>query len=158
MNLREIVKYDPETGCFSWLISGKGIRQGYPCGAITTQGYHRIKIQQREYLAHRLAWFFMTGSWPDGEIDHINMDKADNRWINLRDATTKQNQYNRTAPSNNTSGFKGVTWNKKCKKWQSSIGYEGRYVYLGLFDCPAAAHFAYVIGADKHHGMFARSS
>ena len=158
MNLKEIVRYDPESGALSWLVSGKGIRSGARCGKTDSRGYHIVKIKGKEYPAHRLAWFFMTGEWPDKHIDHINRDRLDNRWANLRLATHSQNQANRPPPISNTSGFKGVTWHKNRRKWQASIRVKGEDKYLGLFDCPEEAGKAYSVAAYEHFGRFARSA
>jgi hypothetical protein len=110
------------------------------------------------YTAHRVAWTIYHGSEPDGLIDHINGDPFDNRIANLRLCDTSLNGANRGPTKLNTSGFKGVTWHKRCRKWQAQIGVKGTHYFLGLFDDPAEAHAAYVAAAIKHFGEFARAA
>jgi hypothetical protein len=92
------------------------------------------------------------------ETDHINGDGLDNRRVNLRIATTSQNQANTGAPATNTSGFKGVSWRERDKKWRAQIRSNGVYWWLGLFDTPEAAHAAYVAASEVLHGEFARAA
>ena len=153
--LRQILFYDADTGVFIWRQSGMGRRIGDMAGTIG-HGYRIIMIDWRRYRAHRLAWLYMTGEWAAAEIDHINLDKADNRWSNLRSATRCENMANTCIRSNNTSRLKGVYWHKRAGKWMASIQADNKQRYLGLFDCPAAAQFAYIIAADKYFGEFAR--
>jgi len=92
------------------------------------------------------------------ETDHINGDGLDNRRVNLRIATTSQNQMNRGAPATNTSGFKGVAWYERDKKWRAQITNNGSRWWLGDFDTPEAAHSAYVAASELLHGEFARAA
>jgi|SRR5277367_5036257 len=110
--LHEVLHYDPETGEFRSLK-----RHGWrrKCGTIS-RGYLRIKIDGRSYLAQQLAWFYMTGEWPENEVDHRNRTKLDNRWTNFRPATRLQNCNNRSLSRNNTSGANGVGLHKG--KWR----------------------------------------
>ena len=112
--LREVLRYDPETGEFHSLP-----RQGWrrKCGSMS-KGYLRIKIDGHSYLAHRLAWLWMTGEWPDDEVDHRNRIKTDNRWSNYRPATRLVNCNNRSLSKNNSSGTNGVGWHKNSGKWR----------------------------------------
>jgi hypothetical protein len=155
--LKEVLNYDPETGEFTWLVSaGRRVRVGDVAGYQRPDGYCRIQIDGRNYRAHRLAWLHMTGEWPPHQIDHINGDPSDNRTSNLRPATHSQNMANSRKPRHNTSGFKGVSWQAAQRKWVASLKVNGRTRFLGRFDCPAAAHAAYVAAAVKHSGEFAR--
>lgn len=138
-----MVVYDPSSGGFSEPLHGRG------------NGYSGIMFEGRAVYAHRLAFFLMTGKWPLQQVDHINGDKKDNRWINLREASASQNKANENRRSTNTSGLKGVSWHKKAEKWRAYIGATGEH--LGLFDCRAAAHFAYLVEADKRYGAFAHA-
>jgi hypothetical protein len=107
--LRELIHYDAATGNFTRLVATSRIPRGAVAGRGTHTYYWRISVDGREYKAHRLAWLWMTGKWPLFFIDHINMDKADNRWCNLREATKAQNMVNTGRRANNSSsGFKNI--------------------------------------------------
>jgi hypothetical protein len=110
--LREMLHYNPKTGQFSRLKPVKGRRP--KVGSIgTTWGYHLIGIDWHQYHAHRLAWLWMTGEWPKYGIDHINRNRLDNRWSNLRDVPHRVNQANKGIMKTNTSGVVGVSWSNK---------------------------------------------
>jgi hypothetical protein len=106
--------------------------------------------------AHRLAWLWMIGEWPAEEIDHIDGNPLNNRWKNLRLATRGENQFNRGADYTNTSGYKGVTYHKQCRKWVARIGHKRKSYHLGLFETAKTAHAAYCEAAIRLHGEFAR--
>ena len=158
--LRELLHYDPETGVFTWLVSRSNVKAGDIAGSYLCRGkvYRRIRVDSDNYIAHRLAFLYITGECPPNEIDHRNMIKDDNRWDNLRMATGTQNKWNRRAYANNTSGFKGVSWQPLARKWvaQIGIGMKGQQTYLGLFDSREEAHAAYSIAAQTHHGEVAK--
>jgi hypothetical protein len=162
--LQSIMDYDPETGSLRWKHRADASPEwnsnhaGKPAGASHKRGYRRIKIDRREYQAHRLVWLWVTGNWPQAEIDHINLDRADNRFCNLRAASRSQNKMNKPRQSNNTSGFKGVSWNRSRQKWLAQIKHDGQVRYLGFFDDPSAAHAVYCEAADKYFGEFARTA
>jgi hypothetical protein len=136
--------YDPETGKF-WREAG--------CQAET--GYRYIWFQDRQHLEHRVAWYLHYGQWPKQPVDHINGNRADNRISNLRLASPSENGRNRCRPKNNTSGFKGVSWNPKRKLWQATIKYEGSNKNLGSFATREKASLAYNRAALLFHGKFA---
>lgn len=161
--LREILEYDPETGIFIWKnTKARRIRNGEEAGSIRpfhrgTELYYRIiNVDYSPIGAHRLAWLYMTGEWPTLEVDHIDRDGTNNRWSNLRLSTSSQNKFNRGMQANNAVGLKGVCWHPQSRKFRATISAHGKQKHLGLFDCPAAAHFAYIIAAEKMHGEFAR--
>jgi hypothetical protein len=161
--VRELMTYDPETGLLRWLVAaGRGYCRkqiGDIAGYISsTTGYCYIGIDGREYGAQRLAWLWMTGRWPLHQIDHRDMDRANNRWSNLREATKSQNMANANRRVHNTSGLKGVSLHKQNGTWVAQIGRgtAGGKHYIGSFDCKAAAYFAYLIEAAKRYGEFAR--
>ena len=154
--LRKLLRYNPTTGCWTWLVSRGGRVVGDPAGQQTTECC-QIKIDGKLYLAHRLAWLYMVGAWPRDEVDHKNLDRRDNRWDNLREATSGQNNTNKGLQRNNTSGLKGVTWHRATRKWAAAIRHDKHYMHLGLFDCPAAAYFVYAVNAAELHGEFART-
>lgn len=152
--LVELVSYEPETGCFRWLVRRGSVNAGDLAGCFDYERYWRIRVDGVNHRAHRLAFVIMTGECP-AEIDHINRDRADNRWVNLRPATTTQNHGNKGMQRNNTSGVKGVCWNRQRGKWQASIQISGRPHYLGLFDNTADAAEAYRVAAVAAFGEFA---
>lgn len=148
--VRAYLAYDQNTGVFTWA-------NGKKAGWVEPKGYVRICILGKNYQAHRLAWLWMTGNWPCGQIDHINLDKADNRWPNLREATNSQNQANTRAKRVNTSGFKGVYWHRRIGKWHAAISVNGRLKALGYTDTKEEAAALYQKAARKYFGEFARS-
>lgn len=108
-DIRSAFKYDPDTGIFTRLKSAGNVKAGSVAGSADTKGYLRIMFQGTRYKCHRLAWYFTHGTWPDGVIDHINGDKADNRIVNLRDVTNKENCLNRHgANKNSQTGTLGI--------------------------------------------------
>ena len=153
IRLRSQLVYDPETGIFRRRIDVSNVKAGSVAGTLV-RGYRIIAIDGKRYPAHRLAWLYVTGDWPIGEVDHRDLDRDNNRWINLRDASRSQNQGNRKIRRGNLSGWKGVTWHRRDKRWRAQLGKR----YLGGFTCPAAAHFKYLVEAAKHFGDFARAA
>lgn len=132
--LRSILNYDQETGIFTRKVSTSNrVKVGDAAGCPDGQGYLNIMVQSRNYLAHRLAWLHYYGTWPKDQIDHINRIRTDNRISNLRDVTQKQNQQNRSKPSNNTSGHPGVHWNESISKWVATITHNQKRIHLGYF-------------------------
>jgi HNH endonuclease/AP2 domain len=152
--LREVIEYNPETGEFRWKKTlGSRAQSGKIAGSLDHQGYRIIRVNGTTYQAHRLVFLWMTGCWPAADIDHIDGNKANNRWENLREATPSQNVANSRRNRKNKSGFKGV--HAQHGKWVASITVNGRCIYLGYFDTPEEAHAAYCKAALKHHAEFA---
>ncbi|WP_204371524.1 HNH endonuclease signature motif containing protein, partial [Burkholderia multivorans] len=150
--LATLLNYDPQTGIFVWLVKrrGKG-GPGKVAGCISNRRYV-IRVDGHLYHASRLAWLYMTGEWPDGEIDHIDTDSLNNRWENLRDVSRKVNQQNiRSARSNNINGVLGVAPNKGGKSFQARICIEGKTKYLGSFKTESEAHEAYINAKRRFH-------
>ena len=155
--LREVLFYDPESGLFTWKVAPNGrITIGQIAGSPGNEGYISIKIDRVLYRAHRLAWLYMTGEWPQNKVDHKNRDVADNKWSNLRAATNQQNCFNQGVRRNNKAGLKGVHWHKQTKKWAAAIAIDGVQTHLGLFPSAERAHQAYAEAARTHRGEFAR--
>lgn len=155
--LRELLDYDPETGVFTWRVRRGGAAvAGSVAGSIRDDGYRDIKVDGPNYMAQRLAWLYMTGSWPTDEIDHKNCVRADNWWENLREATHSQNTKNALTRRDNTSGFKGVSFYKRNSRWQARIKHAGRQRHLGYFDTAAEAHAVYRAAATAIDPEFAR--
>lgn len=115
-HLRQILHYDPKTGQFRWLQRGKSRRTKVGNTSKQRHVILRITIDYKQYKAHRLAWFYMTGEWPE-QIDHKDRNSLNNRWKNLRVATRSQNQLNHGLYKNNTSGATNVCWDKANSKW-----------------------------------------
>ncbi len=136
--LRAVLEYDPDTGGFTWTKGNK------PAGYLHSSGYVLIRIDGVSYRAHRLAWLYVHGVWPEDQIDHINRTRADNRISNLREATPQGNAANRGARAGSKSGYPGVTWYARYNKWQACRRHGGKIKHLGYFDCPDAAHAAYL--------------
>ena len=132
--IRGLLSYDPETGVFRWLKGGHGIVSGAAAGAIGGGGYLQFRIDGRKHYAHRLAWLYVYGRWPEDQIDHINGIRSDNRIANLREATRAENQQNRAIQRNSTSGAIGVNWHKRNKKWRAEIKKHGKRTHVGYFD------------------------
>jgi hypothetical protein len=161
--LRTLVRYVPETGEFIRIAAptrSAGKLLNKPAKAyINDNGYALISLGRVwRFRAHQLAWLYMTGEWPSGDIDHKNDIRHDNRWENLRAATRSQNIGNARIPHDSLSGVKGATWDKNRGKWLSQIVFQGRHIYLGRFDTKEEAGAAYDRAALKYFGEFARAA
>jgi hypothetical protein len=155
--LKAIVRYDPDTGNFYWLIrASRRTHIGQIAGSLNGKGYWQVEILGVNYQAHRLAWFFVTGEWPAQQIDHVNCISSDNRWSNLRLATSSENSRNSRKMATNKSGFKGVSFHKSTQRWRAVILLNGKHKHLGSRATPEEAHALYVEAARKHFGEFAR--
>lgn len=153
--LREIFKYDPETGVITFKVRRGKKRPGDIAGSRKADGRIEINFSGRFVRAHRLAWALHYGEWPDAWIDHINCNVSDNRITNLRAATPGQNNRNRSMRSDNKTGFKGVS---KCRgRYRADIQMpHGPKRFLGHFSSAEDAHQAYCAAADQLYGEFAR--
>lgn len=154
--LKQLLKYDSETGDFVWLVARGKARKGIVAGN-ERERVNRIRLDGKTYAAHRLAWLFVYGEWPAGCIDHINGNARDNRIANLRLASHSENMRNRKKHKNNKSGFKGVTFEPgRTRPWCARIYVGGRLRRLGSFRCPTAASLAYGCAAKRYFGEFSR--
>ena len=136
------VNYNPETGIFTWKTPRKKVIVGTQAGSLDKEGYIILTINQISYRAHRLAWLYIHGEWPKF-IDHINEIKHDNRICNLRNVTHSENMQNKSKPqSNNTTGYIGVSFNKKRKHYTAVIKINGKTHYLGSFKTAEEANEA----------------
>ena len=149
--LKELLHYSPETGDFTWLVQRGRVKIGDIAGSLHWTGYRITQIAEKEYSAHRLAFFYMTGAWPADQVDHKNGVRHDNRWDNLRQATHAENHQNGAVRSNNKSGFMGVSWNVKRRKWQAHITFARRIKFLGRFTTPEDAYAAYLAAKANLH-------
>lgn len=153
--LKSVLHYNEGTGIFTWINPASNrVKIGSQAGSLSSSGYLQIKINGSYYKSHRLAFLYMTGSIPE-YVDHINRDREDNRWENLRAATRKGNARNRSTPKSNTSGVMGVSWDRQVSRWRASIGINGRKMFLGFFDSPEEAAPVLAFAREKYHGEFA---
>lgn len=158
-HLKDRLRYDPSTGTFIWRERPNDKRWNVryadrTAGTKDTKGYIQIKVDSHRYLAHRLAWLYMTGAWPDNDIDHINGQCGDNRWCNIREATRTENMRNQTKVRKNTSSVTGVSWNRQRGKWESYIRVDRNKKHLGLFTVKQDAIDARQDAELKYFGSF----
>ncbi len=151
--LLSMVLYDPATGVFTNRTQRSSrAKLGNQCGWTNAVGYVAISVNNHFCLAHRLAFFYMTGQWPEKEVDHINGNRADNRFINLRSCSREINMQNmRCARIDSKSRLIGAYWHKKSGKWMSRISVSKKPCYLGLFATAEEAHAAYVSAKRQMH-------
>ncbi len=158
--LREHLSYDPKTGIFR-RRSGAPNKPNYPAGSVAGcdngHGYLVIRVCGELYLASRLAWLYMTGEWPEKQIDHRNGKRSDNAWINLREATNGQNQANAKRRRDNVSGSKGICWERRRRHWRVTITKDGKQNHVGGFKLLDDARAAYAEEAKRLFGEFARA-
>jgi hypothetical protein len=151
--LQSYLNYDPETGIFNWNIhKNSRATYGSVAGTMNIYGYIQICVDSKSYKAHRLAWLYMTGKMPKEYIDHINGDKTDNRFLNLRECSNSQNMQNKKkAQKNHVSGFLGVQLRKDRGSYVSHIYVNKKRKYLGSFKSPELASEAYLKAKRNLH-------
>lgn len=157
--LRAVLHYDPLSGIFTWLqAAGKNTGLiGQQAGCDRGDGYIVIGIDNKMYLAHRLAWFHVHGVWPSDQLDHRDLDHSNNRIANLREANNSQNCAN-VGSKNPASGLKGVAATRNGRRFTARLHHNGKNEYLGTHDTKEIAHEAYMQRAAEVFGDFARSS
>lgn len=158
--VKRLVRYDAETGIFTHhpLREGRGkLVPGGVAGCCDKDGYWRIALRRRGFRAARLAWFYVTGEWPPEEVDHINGNKNDNRFANLRLCSRRDNAYNRGLFKSSTTGFKGVYFEKDRGLYRACIKVGGKSKKLGRFKTAEEAHAAYIKAAKEAAGGFANN-
>ena len=153
--------YDPVNGTFTRLKSNRTVKAGEIAGAIITLAHHskqyvRIGVFGKYFYAHRLAFLYMLGRWPIGDIDHINQNSLDNSWTNLRECSHKENGKNQKKYNTNTSGHTGIH-QRKNGKWRVRICVEGKHINVGTFNTYDLAGLARknaekVYDFHKNHG------
>lgn len=148
--LKKLLRYDKNTGTFTWRETRRGTaRAGSIAGTVSSRDYRIIKVFDKIYFAHRLAWLYTHGCWPIDQIDHINGVRDDNRITNLRAATGLENQQNRKLSANNATGFMGVSADKD--KFRAMIYRKSKCYRLGYFDTPRQAANAYLFAKPVFH-------
>jgi hypothetical protein len=148
--MKRVLRYDLETGEFWWTDDAPTKVAGKTANAKDRLGYVCIKVSGKMYKAHRLAWAFVHGHFPEEHIDHINGNPSDNRIFNLRLADRRLNMQNqRRARSDSATGLLGVS--KNGAGWRAEIRVDGKKVNLGTHQTPELAHLAYVEAKRKHH-------
>ncbi|MCY4470300.1 MAG: HNH endonuclease [Thiotrichales bacterium] len=158
-----MLHYDPETGVFTWLVAPGsrndliGRTAGCICKTKNGRSYRHIRIHGKLYLAHRLAWLYVTGEWPEGLLDHEDNEGTENPWTNLRLASYSQNIGNSKRRRTNKVGLKGVVPSKTPGNYCAYVHINGATLYLGTFNCPHEAHRAYCAAARSVFGRFARA-
>jgi hypothetical protein len=157
-HLRAWLHYDPVLGFFMWLAApqtGGKVKPGDVAGRIDSKGYVRIGLARHQYRAHRLAWLYMTGTWPAEEIDHVDRCRSNNHWLNLRLATTGQNKQNISLRNDNVSGVTGVYWSATRRCWVAQITQAGRRRTLGSY---ATAQEATQRRRDEEQAIFTHAT
>lgn len=152
---REALHYDPETGVFTRLISKARGKAGRVAGSLSN-GYVRVPLDRKVYKAHRLAWLYMTGEWPAGIIDHVDRNRSNNRWSNLREVTAAGNAQNASLRKDNKSGVKGVSWCNTNKKWMAQLKVNNRNKFLGHFHTVQEAAEARRRAEETMHPYYTR--
>lgn len=169
--LRQLLQYQPDTGKLFWLprpaeffcseqeFSRWNTRHAgrEALHSLDTRGHRHGRILKQAHLAHRVIWAMQTGEWPTLLVDHIDCDRSNNRWSNLRLATPAQNSHNRRLAINSLSRLKGVTFMAKEGKWRARIMVQGRSRSIGWHDTPEEAAAAYAKASAELHGEFGRT-
>lgn len=150
--LESFCYYDQESGDFiaTRTRQGSHLQPGDSILNRDVEGYARVHFWGTTYKAHNLAWLWMTGDWPQFQIDHVDRNNYNNSWTNLRDVSVSQNHYNKGLQRNNKTGVKGVVWHTRKNKWMATIQVSGQKIHLGYFhnfDCAVEARKE----AEKHY-------
>jgi hypothetical protein len=156
--LRSILHYDRYTGLFTWKVTrSKRAIAGKPAGSTKREkGRIKIGINGKEYMAHRLAYLYIKGRWPEYEVDHEDENQSNNIWNNLRHATPSQNHRNRGPQQNNKTGYKGVAFDNRRKCFIAGVKLYGYRHNLGFFATAEEAYAAYCKAAKRLHGKWAK--
>lgn len=132
--LKQLLIYDPVTGVFTNRVTRNSRSvAGHESGTVMVDGYRLIMVNHRRHLAHRLAWLYVHGQFPDQELDHKDGNRDNNSITNLRPATRKQNMENQKLSERNKSGCRGVSWKSSIGKWVVQVGHKGKQRHLGYF-------------------------
>ena len=155
--LKELLHYDAETGVFTWVNARGNSGVGRVAGSLRPDGYRQIQVNGSSHQEHRLAWLYVHGEFPSGEkslIDHIDGNKINNRLDNLRVCSDFENQRNTGKRVTNTSGFKGVSWDQRTKKWKAQMYLDGKKITIGRYSVKEDAYAARCNAAKESHMEF----
>lgn len=153
-----LLSYDPATGIVTRKVRQGTQVAGKRAGSLNSDGYRYIKVKHHRYSEHRLCWLLHYGAWPERCLDHVDMNKTNNRPGNLRLATNSENSRNKARQANNTSGFKGVSFSKAVGKFGARIQCAGKTTHLGYFPTAEEAGKAYAAAVQDVHQDFARTA
>lgn len=156
--IKQVLHYEADTGQLIWKINkGSRGKAGKEAGSINPDtGYRVVMVDEQKMFAHRMIFLYMTSELPPCDIDHINGDRADNRWSNLRLCSRSENLQNKKNQRNNSSGVKGVYWHKATGKWVGQIKADGIRHSIGYFETLNDAKSAMKEARARLHGEFAR--
>ncbi len=154
-DLVKVFSYDPESGVLSYRNDSLSGLAEDPAGYAHSQGYLTVRVGGVDLLVHRVIWCMQTGSWPD-QVDHINHDRSDNSWKNLREVGSRENQLNMGKRTNNSTGVQGVR-KLPSGKFHAYIMVHRKQIALGSYDdiedATAARKEAEVLyGFHANHG------
>lgn len=154
--LKELLHYNPVTGVFTWVIGRSRTVAGTVAGSLVSSGYLTVMIDRKRHNLHRLAFVYMLGRHPPEFVDHINGQKTDNRWINLRAASAVENARNQKRSCKNSSGISGVSWDSR-GLWRSFGYLAGKQITLGRYSskfeaAAARKSFENSLGYHENHG------
>lgn len=153
--LKQLIHYNPLTGTFTRLTKAStNPSEEDSVGCLDRYGYRIIKLSGKRWKAHRLAYFYMTGKLPE-VVDHINNIRDDNRWKNLRGCSLRENKHNCLISKNNSTGVKGISFDKARQKYLARVYADGKPHFLGYYDCIKKAERAVKAKRKELHGRFA---
>lgn len=165
--LQELLAYDKQSGVLIWKVKPVKSRSdvgfnnkvgGKTANTVGRSGYLVVGIEKKYYLSHRIIWKLMTGADPVDQVDHVDGNRLNNRWSNLRAAANGQNIQNSRIRKDNVSGVKGVHWDAHRKKWRAVITVNGYQRRVGRFSDLKEAEAAMTVARAKDHGEFARTT
>ena len=153
--LRTLLDYDSETGLFHWKnLSNQKDGAGKLAGSITDRGRIAITVKNRKYLAHRLAWLYVTGEYPEFHLDHKDGCPTNNKFSNLRPCSVSQNRCNGRPTTKRSSLPRGVTTSRTGNTFIARIKHQARQITLGRFPTAELASEMYELAAEMLHGEF----
>jgi hypothetical protein len=152
--LKELFDYDPNTGTVTRKVATtNAVKVGDQLKRKDSNGYIQVSVDSRLYTLHRLIWVWVHGKYPDGQIDHINRIRDDNRLCNLREVTLAQNMLNKSVYTNNWTGTPGVYWHARSCKWIACISVKSRRIHLGYFSSMEVAKETYLKAKKAYHAL-----